>query len=168
MKALFGFFAAITLTFSPLAIHAQTAAKPAHPAAAQASPTGRVHQEPCWQQVGISKAAMQQRDQVARERREQIQAVCADSSLTPKEKQQKIKEIRQQAKEKMDTLVSAEQEEQLHACQKERAGNESHPSAPAAHHSGNGPCGEIASSGNPPPPQNGDENRPHEGEPAPQ
>ena len=166
MKALVVVLAAIPFTLSSCLVYGQTAAKPAHPAAGQASAAGTVRQAPCWQQAGISKAAMQQKNQVAQERREQIQAVCADSSLTPKEKQQKIKEIRQQAKEKIDALVSSDQQEQLSACQKERAGNASHPST-AANHPGNGPCGETASSGSahaaPSEP-----NAPREDQPAPQ
>lgn len=154
--------AAIVFTLTPLAVQAQTAAKPAQPAG-----KARVHQEPCWQQAGISQDAKQQRDQIALDRREQIQAVCADSSLNPQEKKQKIKEIRQQAKEKIDSVISADQEQQLTACQKERAANAGHPAASAGQHPGAGPCGEVAASGNPPAPA-GNENHPDQNRPAPQ
>ena len=103
----------------------------------------RVREEPCWQQVGISESAKQQRDAVASDRRSQVEAVCADTSLTPQQKQQKIHEIRKEAKQKIDALITPEQEQQLQACQKERSANR--PSAPTVHHPGAGPCGELTS-----------------------
>ena len=106
----------------------------------------KVRQEPCWQQVGISESAKQQRETIANDRRSQVEAVCADTSLTPQQKQQKIHQIRQDAKQKIDAVISPEQEEQLQACQKERAGGR--PSAPAAQHAG-GPCGELTSGAHP-------------------
>ena len=103
----------------------------------------RVRQEPCWQQAGISESAKEQRDAVASDRRSQVEAVCADTSLTPQQKQQKIHQIRKEAKQKIDALITPDQEQQLQACQKERAAN--HPGAPAIHHPGAGPCGELTS-----------------------
>jgi hypothetical protein len=53
----------------------------------QLSPQERVRQEPCWKQVGISKTAIEEREAISRERRSQVEAVCADSSLTLQQKQ---------------------------------------------------------------------------------
>ena len=99
--------------------------------------------EPCWKQVGISKTAMDERAAISRETRSQIEAVCANSSLTPQERQQQIRQIREQAKQRMDALVSPEQQEALRACQQSRAAN--HPAAPGVHRGGGGtgPCGEL-------------------------
>src|SRR5581483_2142759 len=154
LRTLLLFLAAIAFSINPVAGIAQTANKPAQPA-----PQTRVCQEPCWQQVGISQDAIQQRDQIARDRHTQVESVCADTSLTPKQQKEKIKEIRQQAKGKMDAVITPEQEQQLQACQKERAGNVNHTSTPAAHPD-SGPCGNLASSstsnsgGTPQSPQN--------------
>jgi hypothetical protein len=106
-------------------------------------PGQRPRVEPCWQQAGISKSAMQERGAIARETRSQVEAVCANSSLTPQQRQQQIRQIHRQAKERQDALVSPSQLEALQACQKERAG--AHPPAPGLHHGGGlGPCGEPA------------------------
>ncbi len=113
----------------------------ATPVSPRPGPRPRV--EPCWQQAGISKTAMQERAAIARETRSQVEAVCANSALTPQQRQQEIRQIHQQAKEKQDALVSPSQLEALQACQKGRAG--AHPPAPGLHHGGGlGPCGEPA------------------------
>jgi hypothetical protein len=117
--------------------------RPVHPVQA---PGARPRLEPCWQQAGISKSAIDERNAIGRETREEVEAVCADSALSPQQKQQRIREIRLQAKERTEGLVSPQQQEALIACQKERAGN--HPAAPPVHHAPAGPCGEpLATTG---------------------
>ena len=113
----------------------------APPVAARPAQQPRV--EPCWQVAGITKAAMQERAALERETRSQIASVCADSALTPPQRRQQIQQIRQQAKEKQNALLSPSQQEALQACQKQRVG--AHPPAQGLHHGGNlGPCGEFA------------------------
>lgn len=112
---------------------------------AQHPPQARMRQEPCWQQVGISKEVIEQRDAVARDTRSQVESVCADTSLTPQQKKEKVHEIRQEGKQKTEGLIGQQQLEQLQACQKERMA--SHPSSAGAQHPGGGPCGEMTSPG---------------------
>ena len=99
---------------------------------------------PCWEQVGISKSAIEERTAIQRESRSQVEAVCADTSLTPQQKKQRIREIHQQAKERAEALISPQQQEALTARQKVRAANRP-PAAPGVHHGGThtGPCGEL-------------------------
>lgn len=99
--------------------------------------------EPCWQQAGISKSAMEERAAIQRETRAQVEAVCANTSLTPQQRQQQIRQIREEAKQRMEALVSPAQQEALRACQQERAA--AHPPATGGlHHGGGaGPCGEL-------------------------
>ena len=118
------------------------------PAAAQVNNpntqrTVRAKQEPCWQQVGVSKDVIEQRDAIQQDTHSQVASVCADTSLNMQQKKQKIHEIRQEAKQKMSGLISDEQQQQLEACHKERAGNS--PVATGAKHPGVGPCGEMES-----------------------
>lgn len=103
----------------------------------------RVHEEPCWQKVGISKDVIDQRQAVEQDTRSQVQAVCADSSLTDPQKKQKIHEIRQESKQKVAGLITEQQQQDLQSCQKERAAN--HPAPAGVHHGGGGPCGNLAS-----------------------
>ena len=105
-----------------------------HPQAARVKP------EPCWQQVGISKDVIDQRDAIQQDTHSQVQSVCADTSLTPQQKNQKIREIHQEAKQKMSGLISEEQQQQLEACHKQRGNNTA---AAGVKHPGVGPCGEM-------------------------
>src|SRR5215467_10609973 len=84
----------------------------------QHPPTVRAKQEPCWQQVGISKDVIDQRDAIQQDMHSQVQSVCADSTLTPQQKKAKIREIHREAKQKMSGVISEEQQQQLEACRK--------------------------------------------------
>ena len=122
---------------------AQSAAAQVNNPNTQHPRTVRAKQEPCWQQVGISKDVIDQRDAVQQDTHSQVQSVCADTSLTPQQKNQKIREIHQEAKQKMSGLISEEQQQQLEACRKGRAENS--PVAAGGKHPGAGPCGEMVS-----------------------
>ncbi|HTT22988.1 MAG TPA: hypothetical protein VMG82_28915 [Candidatus Sulfotelmatobacter sp.] len=114
--------------------------------------TPQQHQPPCWQEAGISKAAMEQRGAIQRRTQAEVQAVCAETALTPQQRQEKIRQIREQAKQEMDALVSPQQMEALKSCQMSRnhGGGRTrigHPSAAG----GRGPCGELPSPSGPSP-----------------
>ena len=122
----------------------------AHPGPVSRAP--RPHQPPCWQEAGISKTAMEQRGAIQRKTRAEIEAVCAETSLTPQERQQKIQQIHQQAKQEMDALVTPQQMEALKSCQMSRNHGGGHPGVghPSAG-GGHGPCGELPSRSGPSP-----------------
>jgi hypothetical protein len=120
-------------------------------------PLARPRQEPCWQVAGISRAAMQERQAIARETRAEVQSVCTDSSLNPQQKRTKIREIRQAAKQKQEALVTPQQLEALQSCQRQRALNR--PPSGGMHAPGIGPCGEVFTpSAKPPHPSPGTSN----------
>jgi hypothetical protein len=103
----------------------------------------KVRQEPCWQEAGVSKATMEQRRSIEQGVRSQVSAVCADSALTPQQRNEKIREIHQQAHQELEALITPQQQEAMKACQESRQ----HPSGgrpPVAHvGGGTGPCGEM-------------------------
>jgi hypothetical protein len=118
------------------------------------------HGEPCFQQAGIDKSVMEQIHTISREARMQIETICSNSSLTPQQKHQQTREIREQAMQKRDALMTADQQKALNACQQARSGN--HPSGGGMHegngggmreggmHEGmGGGCGEMPGSGHP-------------------
>jgi len=155
-------FAMATVLFSAAALSAQSGAPPSS-GNPPPSPPPRSRQEPCWLQAGISRSVVEQRQTMEREARSEVEAVCENSSLTPQQKQQQVREIRRQTQEKMEALITPEQQTALHACQQQRgnrAANEGH------HPGGAGPCGNYAASqgrqgptngntgGNPQTPQN--------------
>jgi hypothetical protein len=103
---------------------------------------GHVHQQPCWQQAGISQSAMQQRKQIEQSTRSQVEAVCLDSSLTPQQRREKNRQIRQQAHQQMQALISPEQQQALSACRAQRGGG--HSMGGGIHTGGGtGPCGDL-------------------------
>jgi Spy/CpxP family protein refolding chaperone len=128
--------------------------QPAPPVRAPTSANHAPHQQPCWQQVGISKAAIDQRHSIEQSTRAQVEAVCADSSLTVQQKHAKIKEIRQQAHQEIESVITPQQQQELKACNAERAA--AHPSPAPAPHPGApaGPCGELATNSAPAPGRN--------------
>jgi hypothetical protein len=137
-KTFLGFVAAIIFSLcSARPSSAQTNGQVQHPAQA------RVREEPCWQKVGITKEAKEQRDAITHDTHSQVEAVCADSSLTPQQQKQKIHQIRQESKQKVGALIGEQQQEELQACQKERAAT--HPSSTGMQHGGGGPCGALTS-----------------------
>jgi hypothetical protein len=95
---------------------------------------------------------MEERRAVQQRTHSEVEAVCADTSLTQQQRQQKIREIHEQAKQQLDALVTPEQTEALKSCQQSRNHGTAHPSAPhpsvGANH---GPCGEFPSKTGPAP-----------------
>ena len=104
---------------------------------------------PCLQKAGIDRSVMQQLHSIQSESRSQITSVCENSSLAPQQKQEQVQQIRQQAKQKIDGLITPQQQEALHACQQQMGMN--HPGmaggspVSGAGHFGGGPgCGELS------------------------
>jgi hypothetical protein len=108
-------------------------------------PPGRTttnRQEPCWQVAGVSKAAIQQRQAIARQARQEVEAVCANPSLSVAQKRERIREIRQQEHVQIEALISPQQQEAIRACQQSRGG---HLGGGGGHLGGGrgGPCGTM-------------------------
>jgi TolA-binding protein len=95
------------------------------------------HKEPCWQQAGVSKSAIAQLRQIQESTRSQVESVCSNSSLSPQQKQEEIKQLHQQAHQRIEGLVVAQQAQALRTCQEQRGhiGGGMHPG---------GPCGDMA------------------------
>jgi len=68
-------------------------------------PTSRRFGQPCWEQAGISSSVMPQLRQIHQAMHTQAEAVYSDSSLTSQQKQQKIRQLRQEAYHQVDALV---------------------------------------------------------------
>jgi hypothetical protein len=143
----------------PLSLIAQQSSEPAFP---QVNPRPihgpgpragqRVRQEPCWQEAGVSKAAIEQRRSIEQGVRGQVASVCANSSLTPQQRQQQIRQIHERAHQQIDALISPQQQEAIKSCQASRGhgGGGVHAGGGGR---GMGPCDEMpsAKSGTPQP-----------------
>jgi hypothetical protein len=99
------------------------------------------HREPCWKVAGISPSALQQRRSVEQSAKAQIAAVCADSSLTAKQRQQQIQQIHQQTMQAVEALITPQQQEALKACRAARETGTA--AAPHPQGAATGPCGEA-------------------------
>jgi len=107
------------------------------PSSTPGTTTTPQRRQPCWQQAGITRSAMQQRKAIGEKTRSQVESVCNDSALSPQQKQEQIRRIHQQARVQLDAVMSPEQQRALKSCRMERD------EAEGLVHSGRGPCGEI-------------------------
>ena len=107
-------------------------------------PTPRPRVEPCWEVAGVSKSAIEQRRTITRQAHQEVEAVCANSSLSMQQKRQQIQQIHQRERQEIDAIITPAQREAMRTCQEQRGhGGGGH--VGGGH--GGGPCGEM------PPPQ---------------
>lgn len=104
--------------------------------------TPHAHQTPCWEEAGISKAAMEQRRQIEQNARAQVEAVCAESGLSMQQKRAKIREIHERTRQEVENLITPQQRAALKACQEARSKG-GHPGFGGHGGGGMGPCGEM-------------------------
>jgi hypothetical protein len=99
---------------------------------------------------------MEQRRAIQQRTRSEVEAVCAESSLSPQQRQEKIRQIHQSAKQQLDALISPQQMESMKSCQMSRNHGGAHPGGGHPTVGGNhGPCGELPSRSKPKPPPGG-------------
>lgn len=96
--------------------------------------------EPCWQVAGVSKSAMQQRHLIAQQARQEIESVCANSSLSVQQKRERIREIRQRERQQIEALITPQQQAAMRTCQEQRGGGHAGGGHATGGH-GAGPCG---------------------------
>lgn len=133
-------FFAVTAILCVAPLLAQDA-PPANGNPAPARPAHRGGGAPCWQQAGVQKSAIEELRSIQRETHSQIESVCSNSSFTPQEKHKQVQEIREQAHQKIDGLITPGQMKALAACRQARG--EPTPSVlSGANGAGGGGCGE--------------------------
>jgi hypothetical protein len=103
----------------------------------------RGRQQPCWQTAGISQSTVQQHHQIEENTRSQVESVCANSSLSPQQKQEQIRQIREQGRKQMESLISPQQEEALKACREQRGEQRGGNNGMHRGGGGEGPCGQM-------------------------
>jgi hypothetical protein len=87
---------------------------------AQTGSTPPEKHQPCWEQVGVSKSALDQRRQIGQNLHSQVEGVKNNSSLNQQQKQEQIRQIREQAHAKMNDLVSPDKMQALKSCREQR------------------------------------------------
>jgi hypothetical protein len=128
--------------------------------------------ENCFQQAGLERSVMEQIRSIVHDAHTQIDGVCSNSSLTPQQKNQQVREIREKAMQEREGLMTADQQKTVAACQQARHAN--HPAGNGAHEGLLGGCGEMPRGGSRPggalngTPGNGMSNAPSPNLPSPQ
>ncbi len=98
-------------------------------------------QPPCWQEAGISKSSMERRHAIEQETRARVESVCADPALNDQQKRQEIRQIRQQAHQEEQGLITPQQQQALRECQMARSKANPRPNLGGGLHArNNGPC----------------------------
>ena len=134
----------LAISLSSLLAYAQTPGTKAA-GSAQKSAGQTAKQEPCWQVAGISQEAMQQHKALEESTHSEIQSVCADSSLTPQQKREKIHQIHEQMRQKGESLITPQQQEALKSCREQRGEGKHMAGNKGMHHHGGDPCGHMKS-----------------------
>ena len=96
----------------------------------------------CWQQAGISPAAMNQRWKIQDNAKGRINAVCTDPTLTPEKKRDRIRQINQETEQEIAKIVPSKELETFKACEAEQDREQAkHP--PKTAQKELGPCGGV-------------------------
>ena len=135
---------AVILVSSILACAQNSSTKPASGAQNPGATAKSGKRQPCWQVAGISQSAMQEHRELQQSAHSQIEAVCSDSSLSTQQKREKIREIHQQTKQKIDALITPQQQQALKSCRQERGQGRHMAGDKRLHRGGRGPCGNMA------------------------
>ena len=106
-------------------------------------PPASAHQRTrCWQQAGISPAAMNQRWKIQDNAKGRINQVCTDPTLSPEKKHDRIGQINQETDQEIAKIIPAKQLETFKACEAERDREQAkHP--PKTGQKELGPCGGV-------------------------
>ena len=141
-----------TIILSAALVENAVAQVPIRPVPPIARPTPRPRQEPCWEVAGVSKSAIEQRQAIARQARQEVEAVCANSSLSIQQQRQQIQQIHQRERQEIDAIITPAQREAMRSCQQQR--NRVHGGGHVGGGHGGGPCGEMPVGQKPNPQEN--------------
>ncbi|MGD0793270.1 MAG: hypothetical protein ABR920_15995 [Terriglobales bacterium] len=101
---------------------------------------------------------MQQRRAIAQQARQQVEAVCANSSLSMQQKRQQIQQIHRRERQEIDAIITPAHQAAMRSCQEQRNLGHSGGHGGGGH---GGPCGEMPV-GHKPHPQEEDETPPNQ------
>ena len=74
----------------------------------------------CFQKAGVSDSVWQQVRSIRQKTVQQAAAICQNSTLTPEQKQQQVKQAHDQAEQQIDALLTPEQLAGVKSCRAER------------------------------------------------
>jgi Spy/CpxP family protein refolding chaperone len=77
----------------------------------------------CFQKAGVPDSVWQQVHAIRQSAHQQVAAICLNTSLTPDQRQQQIKQAHAQAKRQIDALLTPQQLAGIKSCRAERHGD---------------------------------------------
>lgn len=110
----------------------------------------------CLQEAGIDKSVMEQIRTISSSARSRVEGICSDTSLTAQQRNQQAREIREQAMQKRDALLTSDQRQALASCQHPHGGTHE---GGGRHEGAGGGCDEMPRGGQ----RHGGYNRPGNG-----
>ena len=133
----------LTASFLSIGANAQTPVRPAPGTTAGQRPGERHRVEPCWQVAGVSPTAWRQRLEIEKQTRSEVETVCANASLSPVQKREQIRQLREREHQELESLITPAQQDAMKVCREER-GHATAGGAGVGRGHGGGPCGEIS------------------------
>jgi len=111
-------------------------------APSETAPTARAQRRrssgpPCWRQAGLTPEMVNQKWQIEEQQKQNIAAVCSETSTGPQQKHDKIEQIHAKTAQELAKVVPAEELAKFNKCQSEL--EKSRPSS--APKKELGPCG---------------------------
>ncbi|HLK34067.1 MAG TPA: hypothetical protein VKT29_13315 [Terriglobales bacterium] len=113
---------------------------------------------PCFKQAGVSDDTWQQIMGIHKSTHQQVVGICENTSLSPQQKRQQVRQAREQAEKQVHDLLTADQQKAVKQCRQEhREGREGMGGGMHRMRRGGGdPCARIlrqnnAGQGGPPP-----------------
>src|SRR5260221_3161691 len=106
--------------------------------------------EPSWEVAGLSKSPIRERRPIAQQTRQQVEAVCANSSLSARQRRQEIHRIHQQEQQQIEAIITPAQQAAMRSCQESRNGGHGGGRSRGGH---GGTRGEKPAPHKPPPPR---------------
>jgi Spy/CpxP family protein refolding chaperone len=100
-----------------LALGQQVQAPPTVGGGRAVAPTGEAA---CFQKAGVPDSVWQQVHAIRQNDHQQVAAICLNTSLTPDQRHQQIKQAHAQAKRQIDALLTPQQLAGIKSCRAER------------------------------------------------
>lgn len=108
----------IVLTPALLVAQDQESAPSAEAGAPQARQRGA--EPPCFKQAGVSDETWQKIKDIHKSTHQQVVGICENTSLSPQQKRQQVRDARQQAEQQVHGLLTSQQQEAVKQCRQER------------------------------------------------
>ena len=137
--------ALLLMLLVPAALLAQDEQSTPPPAANAPAPRAgrRGGEPPCFKQAGVSDATWQQIKGIHKTTHQQVVGICENTSLSPQQKREQIRQAFQQNEQQVHGLLTPQQQDAVKQCRKERRGDRKAMGGMRGMRRGGDPCARI-------------------------